>query len=61
MDEPTSSLSDEESRKLFQLIHELTEKKVSIIYISHRLEEILMLTDRITVLRDGEFVQNGVG
>ena len=38
MDEPTSSLSDEESRKLFQLIHELTEKKVSIIYISHRLE-----------------------
>ena len=57
MDEPTSSLSDEESRKLFQLIHELTEKKVSIIYISHRLEEILMLTDRITVLRDGEFVK----
>ncbi len=57
MDEPTSSLSDEESRKLFKLIHELTEKQVSIIYISHRLEEILMLTDRITVLRDGEFVK----
>lgn len=57
MDEPTSSLSDEESQKLFALIHELTEKNVSIIYISHRLEEILMLTDRITVLRDGEFIK----
>ena len=57
MDEPTSSLSDEESQKLFRLIHELTEKKVSVIYISHRLEEILMLTDRITVLRDGEFIK----
>ena len=57
MDEPTSSLSDEESKKLFRLIHELTAKEVSIIYISHRLEEILMLTDRITVLRDGEFIK----
>lgn len=57
MDEPTSSLSDEESQKLFRLIHELVEKQVSIIYISHRLEEILMLTDRITVLRDGQFIK----
>lgn len=57
MDEPTSSLSEEESQKLFQLIHELTEKNVSIIYISHRLEEILMLSDRITVLRDGEYIK----
>ena len=57
MDEPTSSLSDEESRKLFQLIHEMKEKDVSIIYISHRLEEILMLADRITVLRDGEHIK----
>lgn len=57
MDEPTSSLSDEESKKLFQLIHELTANNVSIIYISHRLEEILMLADRITVLRDGEHIK----
>lgn len=57
MDEPTSSLSEEESQKLFKMIRELTEKNVSIIYISHRLEEILMLTDRITVLRDGEFIK----
>ena len=48
MDEPTSSLSDEESQKLFKIIKELTDKGVSIIYISHRLEEILKLTDRIT-------------
>ena len=57
MDEPTSSLSEEESQKLFRLIHELTQKEVSIIYISHRLEEILELTDRITVLRDGAFIK----
>ena len=57
MDEPTSSLSDEESKKLFRLIHELTANNVSIIYISHRLEEILMLADRITVLRDGEHIK----
>lgn len=57
MDEPTSSLSDEESQKLFKIIGELTAKNVAIIYISHRLEEILMLTDRITVLRDGTFIK----
>ena len=57
MDEPTSSLSDEESQKLFRIIKELTDKGVSIIYISHRLEEILKLTDRITVLRDGEYIK----
>ena len=57
MDEPTSSLSDEESQKLFKIIKELTDKGVSIIYISHRLEEILKLTDRITVLRDGEYIK----
>lgn len=57
MDEPTSSLSDEESGKLFQIIAELKEKNVSVIYISHRLEEILKLADRITVLRDGEYIK----
>ncbi|MDO4345262.1 MAG: sugar ABC transporter ATP-binding protein [Eubacteriales bacterium] len=57
MDEPTSSLADEESKKLFEIIRELKEKDVAIIYISHRLEEILMITDRITVLRDGEYIK----
>lgn len=57
MDEPTSSLSDDEAKKLFQIIKELVRKNVSIIYISHRLEEILDLADNITVLRDGEFVE----
>lgn len=57
MDEPTSSLSEDESQKLFRIIRELTQQKVSVIYISHRLEEILMLTDRITVLRDGEYIK----
>lgn len=57
MDEPTSSLSDEESGRLFRIIDELKAKKVSIIYISHRLEEILKLADKITVLRDGEYIK----
>ena len=57
MDEPTSSLSDEESAKLFEIIGELTKKQVSVIYISHRLEEILKLSDKITVLRDGEYIK----
>lgn len=57
MDEPTSSLSDDESNKLFSLIKELTAKQVSIIYISHRLEEVMMLSDRVTVLRDGEYIK----
>ena len=54
MDEPTSSLSASESEKLFSLIRELVARDVSVIYISHRLEEVLNLSDRITVLRDGE-------
>lgn len=57
MDEPTSSLSDEESKKLFRIIDELRAKDVAIIYISHRLEEILNLSDQITVLRDGEYIK----
>ncbi|MGC4020134.1 MAG: sugar ABC transporter ATP-binding protein [Muricomes sp.] len=57
MDEPTSSLSDEESQRLFRIIRELREKKVAMIYISHRLDEILELSDQITVLRDGEYIK----
>ena len=56
MDEPTSSLSDEEVVKLFETIERLKEQKVSIIYISHRMEELFRISHRITVIRDGEYV-----
>ncbi len=54
MDEPTASLSAKESEMLYKIIHQLRERGVSIIYISHRLEEVFALSDRITVLRDGQ-------
>src|SRR5690606_9652036 len=56
MDEPTAPLSGREVDTLFALIARLKAKGISIIYISHRLEEIFALTDRITVIRDGRFV-----
>jgi ABC-type sugar transport system ATPase subunit len=56
MDEPTAVLSDREVGNLFQLIGRLRDDGVGIIYISHRLEEILTIADRITVLRDGETI-----
>jgi ribose transport system ATP-binding protein len=54
MDEPTATLTNKEVRKLFSVIKDLREQGVSIIYISHRLEEAFELSDRITVLRDGK-------
>lgn len=57
MDEPTSSLSEEESGRLFQIIADLVKQQVSVIYISHRLEEIRRLAHKITVLRDGEYIK----
>jgi erythritol transport system ATP-binding protein len=54
MDEPTSALSDAETEVLFRIIKELKEAGVSIVYISHRLEELLRIGDRLTVLRDGK-------
>lgn len=54
MDEPTSSLSAGESEKLFDVIRNLKARGVSILYISHRLAEVQDLSDRVTVLRDGE-------
>lgn len=54
MDEPTSSLSSGESEKLFNVIRTLKARGVSILYISHRLAEVQDLSDRVTVLRDGE-------
>lgn len=54
MDEPTSSLSAGESERLFEVIHDLRSSGVSMMYISHRLAEVQDLSDRVTVLRDGE-------
>lgn len=54
MDEPTSSLSMGETRELFDAIIRLREKGISIIYISHRLEEVFEICDRVTVMRDGK-------
>lgn len=56
MDEPTSSLADEEIKALFAKIAELKLAQVSIVYITHRLEEIFKIADRITVLRDGHYI-----
>ena len=56
MDEPTAALTASETRGLFEVINALRKKGVSIVYISHRMEEIFELCDRITVLRDGEYV-----
>jgi ABC-type sugar transport system ATPase subunit len=56
MDEPTSSLSVRESENLFQLLQRLKQRGLTIIYVSHRMEEIFRLCDRITVLRDGRHV-----
>ncbi len=53
MDEPTSSLSEKEAEKLFELIGTLKERGMGIIFISHRLNDIFTLSDRVTVLRDG--------
>ncbi len=56
LDEPTSSLSDEEVDRLFTLVRRLKSENVAIIYVSHRLHEILQLADRVAILRDGKLV-----
>ncbi len=56
MDEPTSSLSQQEVDVLFKLMRELTAEGISIVYISHRLEEIMRIGDHVTIFRDGKFV-----
>jgi len=56
MDEPTASLSNKETEQLFKIIRDLKAKNKSIIYISHRLEEIFEIADRVTVLRDGKLI-----
>ncbi len=56
MDEPSATLTDHELRALFVLIQELKRQQIGIIYISHRLEEIFEIGDRITVMRDGQYI-----
>jgi rhamnose transport system ATP-binding protein len=56
MDEPTASLADQEAERLLQIAGRLRDQGVAIVYISHRLEEVFRVADRVTVLRDGESV-----
>lgn len=56
MDEPTAALTQSETEVLFEVMKSLKAKGVSIVYISHRMEEIFALCDRITILRDGEYI-----
>lgn len=60
MDEPTSSLTDSETRTLFGLINSLKEKGITIIYISHRMDEIFEICDSYTVMRDGSVIKSGL-
>jgi len=56
LDEPTAALTEKEVRKLFSVIRLLREKGISFIYISHRMEEIFQLCERVTVMRDGKYI-----
>jgi ribose transport system ATP-binding protein len=56
MDEPTAALTDREIEQLFATIHRLKQQGIGIIYISHRLQEVHQIGDRVTVLRDGRFI-----
>lgn len=56
MDEPTASLTEKEVDMLFKTINDLKKKNISIIYISHRMEELFKITDRVTVMMDGKYV-----
>ncbi len=56
MDEPTAALSDRETERLFEIVRQLRSEGLAIIYISHRMAEVYELADRLSVLRDGEYV-----
>lgn len=56
MDEPTSALTEKEVASLFEIIDGLKKKGVAIVYISHRLEEIMKIGDRLTIFRDGKYI-----
>jgi ribose transport system ATP-binding protein len=56
MDEPNSSLSESETERLFQVINDLKSRNVAVIYVSHKINEVLQISDRISVLRDGQYI-----
>lgn len=56
MDEPTAALTEADVERLFNIVHLLRERGVAIVYISHRLNEVFELADRVTVFRDGEYI-----
>ena len=58
MDEPTAALNNAEIAELFRIIRELKARGVGIVYISHKMDELKQISDRVTVLRDGEYVGN---
>ena len=60
MDEPSAVLDADEVENLFRVIRELTAQGVAVVYISHRLEEIRQIGDRVTVLKDGRTVATGL-
>jgi ABC-type sugar transport system ATPase subunit len=57
-DEPTSSLSESETKEVFRLVKQFRDRKMGIIYITHRLDELRHIGDRVTILRDGETVHS---
>ena len=59
MDEPTSALTSREIEELFQIIRRLKSQGCGIVYISHRLEELSHIADRVTIMRDGQFITDG--
>lgn len=59
LDEPTSSLSEKEVAHLFRIINKLRDQGCGIIYISHKMEEILKISDDVTVMRDGQYIFSG--
>lgn len=56
MDEPTAALTESEITELFKIIEDLKKRGVGIVYISHRMDELMKITDRITVMRDGKYI-----
>ena len=58
MDEPTAALTDAEIEELFTIIRQLRDKGVGVVHISHRLEELKLISDRVTVMRDGKYVND---
>jgi ABC-type sugar transport system ATPase subunit len=57
LDEPNSALTHEESAHLFQVVRDLRDQGIAIVFVSHRLEETMQLADRITILRDGQLIE----